>query len=1384
MKSGLLLDVVVGEGAAVLQLLASEDETLLIGRNSLLVLDLGLDLVDGVRRLYLQRDCLASESLDKDLHSTSETEHQVKSGLLLDVVVGEGAAVLQLLASEDETLLIGRNSLLVLDLGLDLVDGVRRLYLQRDCLASESLDKDLHSTSETEHQVKSGLLLDVVVGEGAAVLQLLASEDETLLIGRNSLLVLDLGLDLVDGVRRLYLQRDCLASESLDEDLHSTSETEHQVKSGLLLDVVVGEGAAVLQLLASEDETLLIGRNSLLVLDLGLDLVDGVRRLYLQRDCLASESLDKDLHSTSETEHQVKSGLLLDVVVGEGAAVLQLLASEDETLLIGRNSLLVLDLGLDLVDGVRRLYLQRDCLASESLDEDLHSTSETEHQVKSGLLLDVVVGEGAAVLQLLASEDETLLIGRNSLLVLDLGLDLVDGVRRLYLQRDCLASESLDEDLHSTSETEHQVKSGLLLDVVVGEGAAVLQLLASEDETLLIGRNSLLVLNLGLDLVDGVRRLYLQRDCLASESLDEDLHSTSETEHQVKSGLLLDVIVGEGAAVLQLLASEDETLLIGRNSLLVLDLGLDLVDGVRRLYLQRDCLASESLDKDLHSTSETEHQVKSGLLLDVVVGEGAAVLQLLASEDETLLIGRNSLLVLDLGLDLVDGVRRLYLQRDCLASESLDEDLHSTSETEHQVKSGLLLDVVVGEGAAVLQLLASEDETLLIGRNSLLVLNLGLDLVDGVRRLYLQRDCLASESLDEDLHSTSETEHQVKSGLLLDVVVGEGAAVLQLLASEDETLLIGRNSLLVLDLGLDLVDGVRRLYLQRDCLASESLDEDLHSTSETEHQVKSGLLLDVIVGEGAAVLQLLASEDETLLIGRNSLLVLDLGLDLVDGVRRLYLQRDCLASESLDEDLHSTSETEHQVKSGLLLDVVVGEGAAVLQLLASEDETLLIGRNSLLVLDLGLDLVDGVRRLYLQRDCLASESLDEDLHSTSETEHQVKSGLLLDVIVGEGAAVLQLLASEDETLLIGRNSLLVLDLGLDLVDGVRRLYLQRDCLASESLDKDLHSTSETEHQVKSGLLLDVVVGEGAAVLQLLASEDETLLIGRNSLLVLDLGLDLVDGVRRLYLQRDCLASESLDEDLHSTSETEHQVKSGLLLDVVVGEGAAVLQLLASEDETLLIGRNSLLVLDLGLDLVDGVRRLYLQRDCLASESLDKDLHSTSETEHQVKSGLLLDVVVGEGAAVLQLLASEDETLLIGRNSLLVLDLGLDLVDGVRRLYLQRDSLASESLDEDLHSTSETEHQVKSGLLLDVIVGEGAAVLQLLASEDETLLIGRNSLLVLDLGLDLVDGVRRLYLKGDSLASESLDKNLHPHDEALYGSKKKKCGEICRKQIKI
>ena len=87
MESGLLLDVVVRKGSAVLELLTSEDKSLLIWRNTFLVLDLGLDVLNSVGWLDIEGDGLTSEGLDEDLHTTSESEDEMEGGLLLDVVV-------------------------------------------------------------------------------------------------------------------------------------------------------------------------------------------------------------------------------------------------------------------------------------------------------------------------------------------------------------------------------------------------------------------------------------------------------------------------------------------------------------------------------------------------------------------------------------------------------------------------------------------------------------------------------------------------------------------------------------------------------------------------------------------------------------------------------------------------------------------------------------------------------------------------------------------------------------------------------------------------------------------------------------------------------------------------------------------------------------------------------------------------------------------------------------------------------------------------------------------------------------------------------------------------------------------------------------------------
>jgi uncharacterized membrane protein len=136
------------------------------------------------------------------------------------------------------------------------------------------------------------------------------------------------------------------------------------------------------------------------------------------------------------------------------------------------------------------------------------------------------------------------------------------------------------------------------------------------------------------------------------------------------------------------------------------------------------------------------------------------------------------------------------------------------------------------------------------------------------------------------------------------------------------------------------------------------------------------------------------------------------------------------------------------VKSGFFLYIVVRKGSAIFKLLSSEDESLLVRWDSFLVLDFGLDVLNGVCWFDVEGNGLACESLHEDLHATSKSENQMKSGFFLDIVIAKSSAVFQLLSSKDESLLVGWDTFLVLDLGLDVLNSVCWLNVEGDCLSS------------------------------------------------------------------------------------------------------------------------------------------------------------------------------------------------------------------------------------------------------------------------------------------------------------------------------------------------
>ncbi len=77
-----------------------------------------------------------------------------------------------------------------------------------------------------------------------------------------------------------------------------------------------------------------------------------------------------------------------------------------------------------------------------------------------------------------------------------------------------------------------------------------------------------------------------------------------------------------------------------------------------------------------------------------------------------------------------------------------------------------------------------------------------------------------------------------------------------------------------------------------------------------------------------------------------------------------------------------------------------------------------------------------------------------------------------------------------------------------------------------------------------------------------------------------------------------------------------------------------------------------------------------------------------------------------------------------------------------------------------NTTTQAKHEVKGTFLLNIVVRESAAVFELLAGEDQTLLIGGNALLVLDLALHVLDSIAGLHIKGDGFARKGLNEDLY------------------------
>ncbi|KAJ0443269.1 hypothetical protein HanIR_Chr16g0818901 [Helianthus annuus] len=143
----------------------------------------------------------------------------------------------------------------------------------------------------------------------------------------------------------------------------------------LLLDIVVSKSPPIFKLFPSKYQPLLIRRDPFLILNLRLHIINRVRTFNLQSNRLPRQRLHKYLHTTPQPQHKMQSRFLLNIVISQRTPILELLASENQPLLVRWNPLLILNLRLHIVNRIRTLDLQSNRLPSQRLDEYLHTTS-------------------------------------------------------------------------------------------------------------------------------------------------------------------------------------------------------------------------------------------------------------------------------------------------------------------------------------------------------------------------------------------------------------------------------------------------------------------------------------------------------------------------------------------------------------------------------------------------------------------------------------------------------------------------------------------------------------------------------------------------------------------------------------------------------------------------------------------------------------------------------------------------------------------------------------------------------------------------------------------------------------------------------------------------
>src|SRR5271170_3613270 len=78
----------------------------------------------------------------------------------------------------------------------------------------------------------------------------------------------------------------------------------------------------------------------------------------------------------------------------------------------------------------------------------------------------------------------------------------------------------------------------------------------------------------------------------------------------------------------------------------------------------------------------------------------------------------------------------------------------------------------------------------------------------------------------------------------------------------------------------------------------------------------------------------------------------------------------------------------------------------------------------------------------------------------------------------------------------------------------------------------------------------------------------------------------------------------------------------------------------------------------------------------------------------------------------------------------------------------------------LLTTPQSENEMQSTLLLDIIIRESPTILELFPSKNQPLLIRWNPFFILNLTFNIVNCIRRFNFKGNSFPRQCFNENLH------------------------